>query len=309
MVMSIRPQGTQNVPRRVPILRAGSVLALLVNSSMCMGTLLGIWGGTSRRVTPSASTPDVESDIHQRLQSGRMPWWAPVLMLAARPVFALATQLALAAGFRLQHHPKPLQEAGRWWMVSSTLIDLLSLGTLTWLTRREGIRLMDLLHVRRERLGRDLLLALGDLAALTPAVGISSLLTRRFYGPAGWPPQVAVARGLPRAACVYSVLVWPAILSMTEETTYVGYTLPRLEAFSGNTAGAVALVSTVWALQHEALPLLLDLRYLVYRPLSALPITLTTTLLSLLQGRRLLPLIVAHWAADTAATLLAVRPE
>jgi len=69
-------------------------------------------------------------------------------MLSARPVFALLTQLAVAVGFRLPRHPQPLQKAGRWWMVSGTLIDLLSLGMLTWLTRGEGIRLTDLLDVR-----------------------------------------------------------------------------------------------------------------------------------------------------------------
>ena len=52
------------------------------------------------------------------VQPGRIPWWAPFLMLVARPIFALVTQLAVAAGFRLSRHPKPLQEAGRWWMVS-----------------------------------------------------------------------------------------------------------------------------------------------------------------------------------------------
>ncbi|MFL5592912.1 MAG: hypothetical protein ACJ8DI_35390 [Ktedonobacteraceae bacterium] len=117
------------------------------------------------------------------------------------PVFALLTQLAVAAGFQLSRHPKPLQEAGRWWMVSRTMIDLLSLGTLTWLTRREGLRLTDLLDVQRnvrgEWLGRDVAKALGDLAALAPAVGISAVLTRLFYGSSGQPPQVAVARGLP----------------------------------------------------------------------------------------------------------------
>jgi hypothetical protein len=230
-------------------------------------------------------------------------------MLAARPLFALATQLAVTAGFRLKGHPRPLHEAGRWWMVSGTLTDLLCLGVLAWLTRREGIHLMDLLNMRRERLGRDLLLGLVDTVALAPAVGIGSALTRLFYGPSGKPPQVEVVRGLPRVASAYSVLIWPVIWGATEEATYVGYVLPRLEALTGDTAVSVALVTAVWTLQHEALPVLLDRRYLVYRPLSTLPIALTVTLLSLLQGRRLLPLIVPHWAANTATALLTALAE
>ena len=243
------------------------------------------------------------------LRSDRVPWWAPILMLAARPAFALATQLVVAGGFRLRRHPMPLRAAARWWMPSGTLIDLMCLGVLKWLTRREGIRFVDLLGVRRGRLGRDLVRALGDIAALIPGVGISSLLTRLFYGPSQLPPQVAVTRGLPTAASAYSVLVWPVIWSTTEEATYLGYALPRLEALTGNTSVSVVLVSTVWALQHMALPLLPDRRYLVYRTLSTLPITLTTPLLYLLQGRRLPSLIVAHWASDAATALLTALPQ
>jgi hypothetical protein len=291
MALSIRPKGTKHVSQGSAVVRAGRLVSLIVSNSVGMGTLLGIWGATSRRIKPEVSTPDVESPLHERIQSGRIRWWAPVLMLAARPVFALATQLAVATGFRLAHHPKPLRAAGRWWMVSGTLIDLLSLGTLTWLTRREGIRLAALFDVRSAHLGREVVLSLGNLVGITPAVAFSAALTRLFYGPSGQPLQIAVARGLPRAASAYSVLVWPVLWSMTEEATYLGYTLPRLEALVGNTPVSAALVSTVWAVQHEALPLLPDGRYLVYRPLSALPVTLTTTLLYLLRGRRLPSLI------------------
>lgn len=65
---------------------------------------------------------------------------------------ALVTQLTLVVGFRLKHHPRPLQARARWWMVSSTLIDLMCLEMLTWLTRREGIRLTNLLSMQRGRL-------------------------------------------------------------------------------------------------------------------------------------------------------------
>jgi membrane protease YdiL (CAAX protease family) len=144
---------------------------------------------------------------------------------------------------------------------------------------------------------------------MVPAVGISAVLTRLFYGSSGQPPQVEVARRLPRVASVYSVLVWPVIWSASEEATYLGYTLPRLEALTGNTAVSAVVVSGVWALQHEALPLLPDGRYQVYRALSALPVTFTTTLLYLLRGRRLPPLIVAHWASDAASAVFAALPQ
>jgi hypothetical protein len=44
-------------------------------------------------------------------------------------------------------------------------------------------------------------------------------------------------------------------------------------------------------------------------PLSALPVTFTTTLLYLLRGRKLLSLTVPHWGSDAASALFAALPE
>jgi hypothetical protein len=61
-------------------------------------------------------------------------------------------------------------------------------------------------------------------AALVPAVGVSSLIQRAFYGSEP-PPAISVIR-LPRWATAYSVVVWPPIWSIVEEMTYLGYVYP-----------------------------------------------------------------------------------
>src|SRR5437667_8707727 len=107
MVMSVRARRTQRTPRHSPLVWMGRVVSLVVS----IATMPGIWGATSRRIRLQVSTQDGESDMQQQLQRGRIPWWAPILMLAARPVFALVTHLVVAAGLRLQRRPNPLREA------------------------------------------------------------------------------------------------------------------------------------------------------------------------------------------------------
>jgi membrane protease YdiL (CAAX protease family) len=109
---------------------------------------------------------------------------------------------------------------------------------------------------------------------------------------------------MPRWATAYSVAFWPLVWAMTEETTYLGYILPRLARRTGHRWPSVAIVSLAWAVQHVALPLLPDRRYLLARVLSALPITATTTAQFVLLGQ-LPPLMVAHWLADAPTALLA----
>lgn len=240
--------------------------------------------------------------IQARATAGRVSARFVALMAPARftlaiAVFALTTLLAIVAGAH-----DPLAAAGSWWMVSGTLIDLGCLLALSLLVRREGIRLLDLIQVDRSRIGREVLLGFGIVLLVVPALAINAALTVVFYG-SKLPPQVALVH-LPLWATVYSIVVWPVIWGFTEEMTYNGYLLPRLEVLTKRRAIAVAIVVVFWSLQHVALPFVPDTRYLIFRTLGAATVAISATVLYLfVTRRRLLPLIVAHWFIDTAAAL------
>jgi membrane protease YdiL (CAAX protease family) len=227
-------------------------------------------------------------------------------MVFVRFVVACQVQFLVAGLFKRHGDPHPLQAAARWYMPGGSLIDFASLAALAWLCRREGIRLTDLLGVRRPVDKRELL---GDVARLMlvfepPAVGAAAFVTRRAYG-RELPPTVTLPRDLPAWAAAYSVIVWPAIWGVTEELVYLGYALPRLEVQLNSTWRAVIIVASGWAFQHVALPFLPDWRYLISRVLSALAVTSTMSIFYLVRGRRLLAPIVAHWLSDAATAFLA----
>jgi hypothetical protein len=94
------------------------------------------------------------AQIEARLRAGKISPLGLALMLPARLVFAfltfgLVTLIALASG--TSH---PVTAAASWWMVSGTLIDIGCLIALTLLTRREGIRLVDLLGLGNRHIPR-----------------------------------------------------------------------------------------------------------------------------------------------------------
>jgi membrane protease YdiL (CAAX protease family) len=53
------------------------------------------------------------------------------------------------------------------------------------------------------------------------------------------------------------------------------------------------------------MPLRLDLRFMLWRSITSLPAVLIVSLI-FIRTRRLLPLMVAHWAADAASVLILV---
>ena len=108
-----------------------------------------------------------------------LTWRGPALMLFARAACAVVAQGLVAAVFALRSSPTPWHDAEPWLPVYGTLIDAGCLALLWLLTRREGIRLFDLVGFERTRLVRDALLGL----ALIPASLV--FILGGVYG-AGW---------------------------------------------------------------------------------------------------------------------------
>ena len=248
--------------------------------------------------------------IQQRDQQGLILWAAPVLMVLARTGFSFLAQALVAGGFLLSKNPSAWQAAGAWWNVWSTLVDLACLFLLLRLVQRERIRLTDLVSIDRRRILGDVLLGVGYFVVLFPLASVggvllSSLLVYGSLNPA-MPAQALAAQALPGWAIFYSQTIWWLVWSFTEQLTYQGYCLPRLEVLFGRRWVAVLLVGLAWALQHSILPFIPDLRYLIWRFVGFLPLVIIFPILYL-RERRLLPFIIAQYGMDIASSIISMR--
>jgi hypothetical protein len=102
---------------------------------------------------------------------------------------------------------------------------------------------------------------------------------------------------LPMWAALLSLVVMPVSIALVELPAYMGYALPRLEALTGRRWIPVLLAVFWLALQHSALPLIFDPRFILYRFISMLPIALYIGLVYR-RMRRLGPLMVLHYLSD-----------
>ena len=257
-----------------------------------------VWkAGWAAQMSPS----NTNAGVHRFLNNGRSSWTGPLLMLGARLGFAVAAQAVAAGVFLLRGEATPWKSAAPWWTVYGTLIDIGCLLALTYWMRREGGRLSDLVGMQPERLGRDILLGLAYTAGILPFAVLGGFLgTTLIYGSVPGPIPIGP---LPLAGALYSFLIWPVVWAITEEITYLGYVLPRLEALTGRTWIAFLMVAFFWSIQHSAMPLRLDLHFILWRALTSLPVMVVMSLI-FIRTRRLMPLIVAHWTADALAVLI-----
>jgi len=250
-----------------------------------------------------ATDPNSYDALHRRLHLGTLTWRGPARMLFARTVFAVGAQALVAAVFALRSSPTPWHAAEPWLPVYGTLIDAGCLALLWRLTRREGIRLVDLVGFERARLGRDTLLGFAlipvYLAFILGGIAATGWL---LYGTLT-PPYLSGP--LPLPAALYGVLVWPFIWGLTEQMTYNGYLVPRFQVLCRSTSVAIAGVAFAWSVQHVFMPLTFDARFMAFRLLSPVPASVFATLVYL-RLRRLVPFAIAHALMDGASVLIGV---
>jgi hypothetical protein len=262
---------------------------------------------SAREVATSATTQlNSRSQIEERIREGHISWTGPLLLVAARSVFWLALQSLLALVFLVLHRPAPFRSAGQWWPVYANLGDLGCLLGMKYFTRKEGIRLRDLIGPIRLRWGRDLWLGLGILViAYLCAMAGSYVAQVLVYGSPAKTPVAFILQlhALPLWATVYSLTVWWVIQSAMEEMTYQGYVLPRLEALTGRTWIAFLIVLFWFSAQHCMLPFIPDWRFVAYRSLMMVPLLLFCMAVYL-HIRRLSPLIIAHWPMDLGIAIM-----
>jgi membrane protease YdiL (CAAX protease family) len=232
--------------------------------------------------------------VARRVQAGKVSRRAPWLSLPARALLFIAAQAAFATGFALAGDSHPWLAASFWWPVYIILANLATLAILVALTRREGLALNDLWNFSRKEFGRDALALLGLILIGTPVgalgfVGAAVLL----YG--GKTPEFVSA--LPMWAAWLSLVVTPVSIALVELPLYMGYATPRLEAATKNKALSFMLPVFWLALQHSALPLLFDGRFILFRFIQMLPVALFVGL-AYSRTRRLAPLIALHFLLD-----------
>jgi uncharacterized protein len=248
----------------------------------------------------SAIEPNSLEAIRERAAAGRISWTGPLLLVTARSFFLIASQALVALFLFLRHWQSPWREAGHYWNVYGTLVDIGCLIGLRYFTRREGILLRDLFGPIRLRRGRDVLLGFGYFFLIFPFFLVGGTLAHRLlYGTASADPGSYLVQPhfVPLWALVYSLSLWWMIWSPTEEMTYQGYALPRLQALSGKTWIAFAVVAFWWTGQHTALAFIPDFRFIAFRFLAFLPGVLVMMIIYW-KTRRLAPLIIAHWPMD-----------
>ena len=246
--------------------------------------------------------------VQSRLAERRIPRWGPIAVLFSRTTFFLIAQGITFLLLKAFNVPNPSVAIRNWFSVYGTLADLGCLALLYYLTRREGIRLLDLIGFAKNKLKTDIPLGLAVFITIFPIAmfGFGRLALLITYGSLNPVfPEGTFIRTLPLLAVLYSRILWWPLWSATEELVYNGYSLPRVVAMTKSPWISVVIVSFFYSIQHS-FHSIATFQHAAYMFLIFIPLTVGMALVYL-KVRRLTPLIIAHWLMDLTNVLFMLK--
>ncbi len=187
---------------------------------------------------------------------------------------------------------KSLDEISNIWSIAASAVNIITILLLVLLTKKSGgyARL-----INYEK-GRTKPKQVVGMILLVVLVGMGGMYLSGFicYGVIPYAAPMMIAP-IPLWLAIINVLVLPISTAFAEEGLYLGCGVNQIK----NKYPAILIPAFFFALQHSFIPTLFDVRYIIYRFLSFLPLTIILCS-NYYKNRNPLPIIVGHAVIDLA---------
>lgn len=234
----------------------------------------------------------------------RWPW----VMLHSRLFLFAGIQALFASGFLLTGSSSAWNEAANWWPLVVTIGNVICLFLLIRLFRAEGKRFWDIFRIQRERIKGDLLALLVVLVIMGPVSYLPNIMLGKWLF--GNPEETLdlIIRPLPLWAAYASIILFPVTQGAAEIATYFSYVMPRFKSQGMSPWLAITLPALLLGLQHLAVPLLFDTRFITWRALMFIPFAFLVGIVMHWRPRLFPYLAIVHVLMDMsfAAMLLSM---
>ena len=194
---------------------------------------------------------------------------------------------------------KELQDISNTWSVVASALNIITILALIFMTKNDG-GFKKLINYEK---GRTTPKQAIGMSILIVCLGMGGMFLAGFicYGIIPYAPPMMIAP-VPVSLAVINLILLPVSTALAEDSIYLGCGVNTIK----NRYLSVILPSFFFALQHSFIPTLPDARYMVYRFLSFLPLTIVLCIIYRKQ-RNPMPIMIGHAIIDllTAGQILA----
>ena len=163
---------------------------------------------------------------------------------------------------------KDLPEISNWWTIVATIINLFTILLLVIFARKNHMTYWQLINYKK---GETKVSQVIIISLIVLLVGTGGMYLAGFicYGVIPYTSPMMIAP-IPKLLAIINFLPLPVTTALAEDGLYLGCGVNGIK----NKAAAILLPAFFYSLQHCFIPVLLDVKYVGYRFLSFLPLTI-----------------------------------
>lgn len=191
---------------------------------------------------------------------------------------------------------KSLDEISNIWSVAATLVNIVTIFLFVLISKKMGGNFKELINYEKGKTKPKQAVA---MTAVVLLVGMGGMFLSGFicYGVIPYaPPMLIEPIALPLA--IMNLVLLPVSTAFAEEGLYLGCGVNQIK----NKYGAILIPAFFFALQHSFIPTLFDVRYIIYRFLCFLPLTIIICW-HYQKHRNPLPILIGHAVIDLATAV------
>lgn len=193
---------------------------------------------------------------------------------------------------------KGVRDISNWWSIVASAVNIVTIAILYVSARQSGMSYRELLRLKKEKLTFGRIIGLPVLAAV---IGMAGMYLAGFICYGAIMPRVTldVIAPIPAVLAIANLIILPATVSFAEDGLYLGCGVNNIS----NRYAAILLPAFFYAIQHCFIPTIFDARYMTYRFLSFLPLTIVFCVYYY-KKRDPLPIMIGHTLLDLATGMM-----
>lgn len=191
---------------------------------------------------------------------------------------------------------KKIDEISNWWSIVASVINIVTILILVVLTKKQGSNYWELINYQK---GKTTVKQIVTMSIVIVLIGMAGMFLAGYvcYGVMPYAAPMMI-EPIPLGLAIINIIVLPISTAFAEEGLYLGCGVNQIK----NKYVAIVIPALFFALQHSFIPTLFDMRYITYRFLSFLPLTLILCW-NYHKKRNPLPIMVGHAIIDVATVM------
>lgn len=191
---------------------------------------------------------------------------------------------------------KELNEISNWWSIIASVVNIATILMLVIVTRNQASNYPELINYQK---GKTTAKQIVIMSVVVVVIGMAGMYLAGYicYGVIPYAAPMMIAP-VPLWLAVVNIVVLPVSTAFAEEGLYLGCGVNQIK----NRYAAIFVPAFFFALQHSFIPTLFDIRYITYRFLSFLPLTVILCWYYH-KKRNPLPIMVGHAIIDVATVM------